>query len=172
MTNTEEFARLWNGFTTRLRGSLLRRCSKRQPAISELSLILREAALAWDSGNEVCGRWLKSYGEVQPEKAGAIRTILLDELRFTEIERIPDHSGAVQAGIPIAGAIAGYAITEMLSAAVLLQAASIVLPPLLLYPAAKNAAASVTESGSRRLISEYMRQLEPFREQILAYIVD
>lgn len=169
-TEKEKFESLWNDFLTLTKGKLMRTINKHSLSTPLANLILSETAGVWGVEYEVYGRWLKNLRENNSSKAKLISNILFNDMRFTEVKprkEIPSYCKFI---IPVIGAFAGYAITHHFEYSKLTQTISFITPAVLLYPIVQNFRKNQIEKNKEKLISQYLEQLEKFKNSILSIL--
>lgn len=169
-TNQTEFEALWKKFVIRLKGKILRRWEKRSLSASELKLLLVEAALGWDSGEDEGGRWLRGYTKEHPAEGELIRTILVEDMRFTEIPPQKELPESMTYILPAAGAVVGLSVATYFRANWAVKAASAIAPGMLIYPAAKAVQGSSQAKNRQNVIDGYIAQLDKYKQSVLSVL--
>lgn len=170
--DVEQFEKCWNIFLTRLEGRMMTQSKKQTLTYPFLNLMLSDACLCWGSEYEEGGRWLKKYSEAEPEKGKLIRQILMEEMRFSEISVKKDTADSWSYAIPIAGAAAGLGISHVLKAGMAAQAASTILPVVILYPSVKAAGENRSARMKKGMMKEYLSQLDKYRLRVASLLED
>lgn len=168
-TEREKFESLWKDFLTLVKGKLISTAQKQSLSTPLANLILTDAAGSWDDEYSLYGRWLHQFSIDAPEKSSLIREIVRD-MKFSEIEKkiiLPSYCDYI---IPGAGAIAGYVVSHCLSFGKLAQAATILIPAILLYPAVKMFRNNQEEIYKDKAINSYISQLEKYKNSILSVL--
>lgn len=162
----DAFEQCWVTFRTKVEGRLLKR--NRNGLLTELQYdqILRDSALDWGSDETLCGRWLRSYAEREPQKAEKIQAVL----QGIQFHPVPPRRGIPNAAeiiAPVAGLGTGLFISRQLHASLLTQAAAALLPAGLVYLSVHSARTQLQEKHDQEQLREHLEQLTMFHDQIL-----
>lgn len=171
-TDQQTFLALWDKFTTRLKGKLLRQLQKGSLDAGTLKLMLLNASAGWDSEQEEGGRWLHHYTQAHPKKGKLLRDILVEDMRFTEVTPQKTLPQAMEYILPVGGAAVGLGISTFFQAGWAVRAAATIGPGVLLYPAVKAVGDGSRKRGLRTTMDEYMEQLDKFKESALSVLDD
>ena len=169
-TEKEKFESLWNDFIALVKGKLISTAAKQKLSTPLANLILSDAASSWNSEYEINGKWLSNLKGVDSKKAEMVGEILLNDMRFTEIDikgELPTYYNYV---VPAVGACTGYAISMLLGSGKLVQAASTIIPALLLYPAVKTFRNKKEEANKDSIIESYIKQLEKYKNSVASIL--
>lgn len=169
-TEREKFESLWTDFIALVKGKLISTAAKQTLTTPLANLILSDAASSWSSEYEINGKWLCNLKEVDPYKAKLVEDILLNDIHFDETDtkgEVPSYYDYV---IPAVGACAGCAISMYLDYGKLVQAASTVIPAVLLYPATKIFRNRMNETNKAKCIEGYIAQLEKYRNSVVSVL--
>lgn len=169
-TEKEKFESLWINFIALVKGKLISTIAKQRLSTPLANLVLSDAALSWNSEYEINGKWLSNLKEVAPKKAELVREILLNDMRFIEIDtkgELPTYYNYV---IPAMGACAGCAISMYLGHGKLVQAASTVIPAVLLYPAVTMFRNRMNEINMDKCVEDYIAQLEKYKISVISVL--
>lgn len=169
-TEREKFESLWEDFLTLVKGKLISTAQKQKLSTPLANLILADTAGSWNDEYSLYGRWLHQLDIDAPEKSNLIREILVRDMKFCEIEKksiLPSYCDYL---IPGAGAAAGYVVSHCLSFGKLAQAATILVPAILLYPAVKMFRNNQEEIYKDKDINSYISQLEKYKNSILSVL--
>ena len=169
-TEKEKFESLWADFIALVKGKLISTAAKQKLSAPLANLILSDAASSWSSEYDINGKWLSSLKELDPKKAELVREILLNDMCFTGMDikgELPTYYNYV---IPAVGAFAGCAISMYLGYGKLVQAASTIIPAVLLYPAVTTFRNRMNESNTDKCIDGYIAQLEKYKHSVISVL--
>lgn len=169
-TEREKFESLWEDFLTLVKGKLISTAQKQTLSTPLANLILTDAAGSWSDNYSVYGRWLQQLSADAPEKSSLIKEILVSDMKFSEIEKKNSLPSYCDYLIPGAGAVAGYVVSHCLSFGKIAQAATILVPAILLYPAVKMFRNNQEEIYKDKDINSYISQLEKFKNSVLSVL--
>lgn len=171
-TYYEEFEKYWKKFATQLQGQIMTQAQKGMLIHSALNLILADCAGFWDSKYSEGGRWLDKYETEHPKKAGMIRDILLNDMRFTDEGEKSSNYKALKYIIPVGTAIAGYAVSGFGKRDALVRAACTILPAAVAYPITTNIVGMKADDEKEKLIQAYMKQLDKYKRSVESILQD
>lgn len=169
-TEKEKFESLWTDFIALVKGKLISIVAKQKLSTPLANLILSDAASSWNSDYEISGKWLSSLKGIAPQKAELVGEVLLKDMHFEEMDikgELPTYYNYV---IPAVGACAGYAISMYLDYGKLVQAASTIIPAVLLYPAVTTFRNRMNESNIDKCIEGYIAQLEKYKNSVISVL--
>ncbi len=169
-TEKEKFESLWTDFIGRVKGKLISTADKQKLSTPLANLILSYAATSWNSDYEINGKWLSSLKRTDPKKAELVSEVLLIDMHFDEMDtkgELPTYYNYV---IPAVGACAGCAISMFLGYGKIVQAASTIIPAVLLYPAVNTFRNRMNETNKDKRIEGYMAQLEKYKNSIVSVL--
>lgn len=169
-TEKEKFESLWSDFIALVKGKLITTSSNQKLTTPLANLILADAAASWGSEYEINGKWLSKLKETEPEKAELVREILLNDIKFNEIDtksELPEYYNYV---IPAVGACAGLAISMYLGWSKIIQAVSTVLPAVLLYPAVNTYRSRIGAANAENYIENYIQQLDKYKNSVISIL--
>lgn len=169
-TEKEKFESLWADFIALVKGKLISTAAKQKLSTPLANLILSDAASSWNSEYEINGKWLSNFKGVDSKRAELVGDILLNDMRFTEIEtkgELPTYYNYV---IPAVGAFAGCAISMYLGYGKLVQAASTIIPAVLLYPAVTTFRNRMNEINKDKCVEDYIAQLEKYKNSVISVL--
>ncbi|MGN0245837.1 MAG: hypothetical protein ACI4DK_07715 [Lachnospiraceae bacterium] len=169
-TEKEKFESLWADFIALVKGKLINTVAKQKLSTPLANLILSDAASSWNSEYEINGKWLSNLKNVNSKKAELVGEILLDDMRFTEIDtqgELPTYYNYV---IPAVGACFGCAISMYLEYSKLVQAASTIIPAVLLYPAVTTFRKRMNETNKDKCIEDYIAQLDKYKNSVISVL--
>lgn len=169
-TEKEKFESLWTDFIALVKGKLISIVAKQKLSTPLANLILSDAASSWNSDYEISGKWLSSLKGIAPPKAELVGEVLLKDMHFEEMDikgELPTYYNYV---IPAVGACAGYAISMYLDYGKLVQAASTIIPAVLLYPAVTTFRNRMNESNIDKCIEGYIAQLEKYKNSVISVL--
>jgi hypothetical protein len=169
-TEKEKFESLWTNFLVLVKGKLINAANKQTLSPSLASLILADAAGSWASEYELNGRWLKKLNETDPQKGTLVSEVLLNDMKFTAVETKGELPLYYNYAIPVAGGLAGWGVSMLCGAGKLVQAASAVLPALLLYPAVNTLRKNLNSANHEKAIADYVGQLEKYKNSVLSIL--
>ena len=170
ITEKEKFESLWTDFIDLVKGKLISTAAKQKLSAPLANLILSDAASSWNSEYEINGKWLTNLKGVDSKKAEIVGEILLNDMCFTEVdtkEELPTYYNYV---IPAVGACAGCAISMYLGYGKLVQAASTIIPAVLLYPAVTTFRNRMNETNIDKCIEDYIAQLEKYKNSVTSVL--
>lgn len=170
MQQISEFNRLWDDFMVKLKGQILKRSAEKMPSCKQLNMILEDCTLDWMTGETVCGRWFLGYESENPQKAQLIRQILLEDMRFQECESKQAIPRAAHIVVPAVGAAAGLALSRVLHAGAVMQAASAIVPAVALSPAMKYVDTQLCSKNIQKLTKEYLLQMDVYYRSIISVL--
>ena len=181
-TEKEKFESLWNDFSTLVKGKLITTAQKQSLTTPLAKLILSDAAGAWRDEYSTYGRWLQQLAKNESSKFELIKDVLINDMRFNDVELpsvLPNYCDYL---VPTISALtyvcfltafcacAGYAISKFWELGTIANAAFVIVPALLTYPAVKQYRKTQTETAVSKTIDSYMNQLEKFKNSILAIL--
>ena len=169
-TEKEKFESLWNDFGTLVKGKLITTAQKQSLTTPLAKLILSDAAGAWRDEYSTYGRWLQQLAKNESSKFELIKDVLINDMRFNDVELpsvLPNYCDYL---VPTISACAGYAISKFWELGTIANAAFVIIPALLTYPAVKQYRKTQTETAVSKTIDSYMNQLEKFKNSILAIL--
>lgn len=108
--------------------------------------------------------------EVDSKKAELVGEILLNDMCFTDMEtkgELPTYYNYV---IPAVGACAGCAISMYLGYGRWVQAASTIIPAVLLYPAVTMFRNRMNETNKDKCVEGYIAQLEKYKNSVVSVL--
>ena len=169
-TEKEKFESLRANFIALVKGKLINTVAKQKLSTPLANLILSDAASSWNSEYEINGKWLSNLKGVDAKKAELVGEILLNDMRFTEMdmkEELPTYYNYV---IPTVGAFAGCAISMYLDCSKLVQAASTIIPAALLYPAVTTFRKRMNETNKDKCIEGFIAQLDKYKNSVISVL--
>lgn len=169
-TEKEKFESLWTNFIALVKGKLISTVAKQRLSTPLANLVLSDAASSWNSEYEINGKWLSNLKAVDTKKAELVREILLNDMHFIEIDtkgELPTYYNYV---IPAVGACAGCTISMYLDYGKLLQAASTVIPAVLLYPAVTMFRNRLNEKNMDKCVEDYIAQLDKYKNSVVSVL--
>lgn len=169
-TEKEKFESLWTNFIALVKGKLISTVAKQRLSTALANWILSDAASSWNSDYEINGRWLSNLKGVDSKKAELVGEILLNVICFTEVDtkgELPNYYNYV---IPVVGACTGCAISMYLGYGKLIQAASTIIPAVLLYPAVTTFRYRMSETNKDKCIEGYIAQLEKYKNSVISVL--
>ena len=169
-TEKEKFESLWTDFIALVKGKLISTAAKQKLSTPLANLILSDAASSWNSVYEINGKWLSDFKEIDSKKAELVGDILLNDMRFAEMDikgELPAYYNYV---IPAAGACAGCAISMYMGYGKIVQAASTIIPAVLLYPAVIAFRIRMNEINIDKCIEGYIAQLEKYKNSVISVL--
>lgn len=161
-----QFEKHWQMFVTKLHGQIKKRSQAGLLPYVQMNMILKDCALDWTSQDTACGRWLMNLTKADPQKAGIIQKILLEDMQFRENPGRKGIPGAVKTVVPVVGAIAGLAISRYSGAGAVTQMISAVAPAAVLMPAMSAVEHQLRESNTDKDLQAYLDQLELYHSSI------
>ena len=165
----ESFLRNWEEFITKLKGQLLRQ-KDNTLSLDSLSSSLTEVTSAWRSEFDILGRWLIDYTQFDEVRGKEISDVLFEDMKFEEIKVPANSKNKVLELLPWVGAALGFGTSYFFKASHVIQAVSTILPPAVLIPVANNVKAEFAMQNKRSLITEYLSQLDKYKNSILSII--
>ncbi len=170
ITEKEKFESLWTDFIALVKGKLISTAAKQKLSTPLANLILSDAVSSWNSEYEINGKWLSNLKGVDPKKAELVGEILLNDIHFDEIATKKELSTYYNYAIPAVGACAGCAISIYLGYGKLVQAASTIIPAVLLYPAVNTFRNRMNETNKDKCIEGYIAQLEKYKSSVVSVL--
>lgn len=162
----ECFEENWQKFITRLHGQIIIEARKQKLSFSMLKLILADHIGFWDIRQEEGGRWLDEYEAKNPEKGAMVRKILVKDMKFSDEFIKNENTDIVKYAVPVAGAVAGFAISNILGATKIVKAAATVAPAVMSYPLVNNISSSMQKQATKEMIGFYIGQLEKYKKSV------
>lgn len=169
-TEKEKFESLWTDFIILVKGKLISTASKQKLSTPLANLILSDAASSWNSEYEINGRWLNDLKKNDSPKAELVGDILLNDMHFDEIETKRELPAYFNFVIPVFGACTGCAVSMYLGYGKLVQAASAIIPAVLLYPAVNTYRNRTNETNKDKYIENYITQLEKYKNSVVSVL--
>lgn len=158
-----DFHKYWRKYASQLRGQLMNQAKNGTLQNATANLVLSGSIAFWDDRHSEGRKWLERLEDEQPEKAQTIQNILLKDMRFQDLEAKKDYSQFLKVGIPIGGAVVGFAISKGTGAALPVQTLLTAGLALVGYPVASNMAAAARDTAEKNAIDAYMHQLEKYK---------
>lgn len=158
-----DFQKYWEKFSAQLRGQLMNQAKNGTLHNTTAKLALSGSVAFWDDRYAEGRKWLDRLEQEQPEKAQLVQDILLKDMGFQDLEEQKDHSPLLKYGIPVGGAIVGFAVSRFLGSTATTQALWTAGVALVSYPAASGMAGAVKDTAVKRTIDAYMDQLDKYR---------
>jgi hypothetical protein len=162
-----EFNQCWDRFKVNVKAKLMNRSEEAPLTVAGANLALKDAVTGWLDEFDILGSLLVKVKRDQPDTAKEIERILRFELVFKEESREKSITDLAAYAVPIAGAVAGGGISMIRKANFLVKVASIVLPAAVLTPVMKQVKQNKEQEIDKKLINQYVLQLEGFKEKIL-----
>lgn len=170
ITEKEKFESLWPDFIALVKGKLITMSAQQKLTTPLANLILAEVSASWGSEYEINGKWLSKLKETEAEKAELVRDILLNDIKFNDIDakyELPDYYNYI---IPAVGAGAGLAISMYFGGSKIIQAISTVVPAVLLYPAVKTYRRRMETVNAEKNIESYIQQLDKYKNSVISIL--
>lgn len=167
MNEYGDFNHIWKGFEESARGKLIEK-SKQSPLNAAAARIaVSAAAIAWTDKYTPCGKWLAELNAKDAQKARRISE-LVQSIDFVEVPPQKQISDLGVIGVSAGSAVIGAGISShFFHTGVLGSAASAVLPAAVIYPIMKAAQSDMRRSAEKKLIEQYVGQLNDVRIVIL-----
>lgn len=169
-TEKEKFESLWTDFIILVKGKLINTVAKQKLSTPLANLILSDAVSSWNSEYEINGKWLSNLKGIDSYKAELVGEILLKDMRFTEIDKKKELPTYYNYVIPAVGACVGCVISMYLGYGKLGQAASTIIPAVLLYPAVTTFRNRMNETNKDKCIEDYIEQLEKYKNGVISVL--
>jgi len=172
MDNIQIFDEEWKRFGDKLRGKLMTGLSNRTLTLGYANVFLKEESLVWFDKYERSGNWLTLFGNENPEKAEIIVNILKQDLGFNKEIKEETNYKFIKYAIPAAAAVVGGGLAHELSGKLLTQLMGAAVPAVVLYPVATELEKNYGKDGKKKLIEDYILQLEKYRTSIRNVILN
>ena len=162
-----EFKTCWKRFKKRFEHKLYEKTESRKVNYKKVSAILKKEQAIWENEEHPCGKWLTSLSETDREKGAQAAKILTENLSVAAVEQKKDFPLAVQILVPILGAVVGFFLAKALGAGILIRIASILSLLIVLAALMKNIGEIVREKNTDTYISNYLEQLETYKDFVI-----
>ncbi len=162
-----EFNQYWDRFKVNVKAKLMSRSEEAPLTVAGANLALKDAVSGWLDEFDILGSLLVKIKHDQPDTAEEIERILRFELVFQEEYRDKSLAELAAYAVPIAGAVAGGGISIVRKAGFFVKVASVVLPAAVLTPVMKQVKQNKEQEIDKKLVEQYVHQLEGFKEKIL-----
>lgn len=162
----DDFKKNWDKFFTRLQGQLITQAKNGIFTPASSNLILADCIGFWDSRYSEGGRWLEKFEKEYPKKAEMVRKILLNDMKFEENSADDSKQEYLKYIIPVGSAAAGFAISKIAGANAIVQAVCTVAPAMVAYPVANNFVHAAEDNRKKKMIQDYLSQLNKHRVSI------
>lgn len=168
----DDFEKNWDKFIARMHGQLIKQARDGVFTLASSNLILADCSGFWDSRHSEGGRWLEKFEKEYPQKAEIIRNILLHDMRFAE-NSVGDSGQEYLKYIVLVGSAAtGFAISKIVGANAIVQAVCTIASAVVAYPVVNNVIHAVDDSRKKKMIQDYLSQLDKYRISIESTILD
>lgn len=168
----DSFKKNWDKFFIRLQGQLLTQSRNGVFTLASSNLILADCVGFWDSRHSEGGRWLEGFEKVYPQKAEMVRDILLNDMRFEKISGDGSGQEYLKYLIPMGSAAAGFAVSRIAGANVIVQAVCTIAPAMAAYPVADNVLHAAENNRKKEMIQNYLSQLDKYRVSIESILLE
>lgn len=170
MNNIELFEKHWKDFYKKLEYRIIKETEKSNTiSCSLLNLILKDAAISWESDFDLNGKWLNEYLSYNPEKGKLIKSIISD-MRFSELTVKKDYIQPLNFLIPVASAFAGYLIARECGANQVVQTVSAIAPAIVGTLPMRQIEKGIEKNNSLKSAKQYMQQLDKYKTSILSVL--
>lgn len=162
-----DFKPVWKRFEELSYGKLIEKSRQASLTAAAAGTAVSTAATAWTDKYDPCGKWLGDLRKRDAKKAEQITKIVesIDFIEAPPAKRISDISVI---GVPVLGALVGAGVSSrVFHAGIFAGAASAILPAAALYPIMKKTQSEMCKSEEKRLVGQYMEQLDSVRGLIL-----
>ena len=166
MSNAINFPKYWKKFSTQLRGQLMTLAKNDTLMDSSANLALSSSIGFWDDCHAEGKKWLEQLEGEDPERAHLVENILVNDIHFEKTEKKKDYNQLFKYGIPLGGAVAGFAISKAIDATPTIQAALTAGAALVSCPIANSTIATSNDNAKNAKIDAYMQQLEKYELSI------
>lgn len=166
MSNAIDFPKYWKKFSTQLRGQLMSLAKNDTLMDSSANLALSSSIGFWDDRHAEGRKWLEQLESEEPERARLIENILVNDMHFENLGEQKEHNQLLKYGIPLGGAVAGFAVSKALGATPAVQVALTAGSAIVGYPIANSTVSSSHENAKNSKIDAYMKQLEKYELSI------
>ncbi|MCH5185007.1 MAG: hypothetical protein J1F64_02665 [Oscillospiraceae bacterium] len=160
------FLKNWDKFISRLKGEIMMQANKGVFTFSYINLILADCTGFWDSSHSEGGRWLIELEKAFPDKAELVRTILLNDMRFSEESGNIQKNNILRYAVPIGSAVVGFSLSNMMGASKIVKAICTIAPAAVTVPITNNILSGMDDSRTKSIINRYISQLEKYRISI------
>lgn len=165
----ELFLKIWDSFENIVRGALIAEANKNPLTYARAKMILSKETLSWQNDFASAGHWLSEYEKSEEQKGKKIRRILTEDMKFTE-EATPKTMKSVKFFSAAGGGVIGYAIACAAEYEILGTVASVALPMLACYVGGNVYGASKHQASVTHIIDSYCRQLESYKNSVIALL--
>ncbi len=162
MSSYEEFEGMWERFVNLCRGKIIEKSGHAPLTAVAARSAVAAASSVWTDKYDPCGKWLSGLRESDADKAERI-TELMQSIEFVDVPEEKQISDFLVAGTAAGGAVVGAGVSRLLGAALPIGVASAVVPALVLFPLMKGMQKQKKETAEKRLVDEYVGQLENVR---------
>lgn len=169
-TDVEAFTQQWSKFVTKVKGKLLKETKKQPLDIDIATEVLTDAKACWGSSYEASGRWLNDYSDKDYKKGKKIHDILLYEMCFEEIKPKKNLLLLLLYLITLACAGAGFLIAMFITPDWTIRIISGVIPAVLSVFTIRMIITNILIKRKKKLLADYIAQLDDFSEQIIETI--
>lgn len=162
MSSYGEFDSIWERFVSLCRGKIIEKAGQSPLTAAAARAAVAAASSVWADKYDPCGKWLSGLRESDAGKAERFME-LVQSIEFVDAPVEKQISDLLVAGTAAGGAVVGAGVSRLLGAALPVGVASAVVPALVLYPLMKGMQKQKREAAEKRLVEEYVGQLENVR---------
>ena len=169
----ERFEVLWEEFINKIRASVTVDFKGHKINHALMTIILNDAKSSWENRYLEAGVWFTDYIEENPEKGALIRKILIDDMRFTEVNmKNPLNSPLTAPIASIVCAAAGFGITSLFTNSTIIKT----IVPTVAFAATTGgvmlAKKNLAPAFDKKLVEAYISQLEKYKLGIISILSD
>lgn len=168
----DDFKTVWKRFEELSHGKLIEKSKQSALTAAAARTAVSAAASVWTDKYDPCGKWLGELRREDAKKASRILEIV-ENIDFIDAPPAKKLSDLSVVGISVLGAVVGAGVSsQVFHTGTLVSAAYAILPAAALYPIMKKTQSEVYRSEEKRVIGEYMEQLDSVRGLILEVLDD
>ena len=168
--DTEAFKQQWTKFLTKVKGKLIKETKKQPLDFALAQQTLRDAKESWTSSYEANGRWLSEYSESDYKKGKRIHDILMYDMTFEEQKQKKNILLLLLYLIPLVCAGAGFLIAMFFTSNLSIRISSAAIPAVLTVFTVRMIVANIKANRKKKLLANYLEQLEDYSQQIIDII--
>ena len=158
-----DFKKCWEKFSSQLQGQLITKAKSNTLQTASANLALSDSVSFWDDRYAEGRKWLDGLSVKNAEKAKLIEEILLDDMQFQTLAEQKSNDKLLKYGIPMGGAVMGFVVSKAIGTALPGRAVLMGGMALAGCPLGKGMASASRDGAKKKMIDEYMQQLEKYR---------
>lgn len=168
----DDFKTVWKRFEELSHGKLIEKSKQSALTAAAARTAISAVATIWTDKYDPCRKWLGELRREDVKKASRILEIL-ESIDFIDAPPAKKLSELSVIGVSMLGAVVGAGVSSrVFHTGMLVSAASAILPAATLYPIMKKTQSEMYKFEEKRIIGQYMEQLDSVRSLILEVLDD